>query len=363
MPLDTTLCSLMDGLLADGGENSCISPLSLKFALAMAYNGAEGETAGLLQRLFGESPGELNAWASACLDTASRHDGKSIGEYSPPNAELRIANSYWLRKGLESEISKSFTGALAEHFSAESGIFDKSPGPINDWVSGATNGKIEDILPRIDDAALSYLVNALYFKAQWVDDFNEELTAPGEFHNADGSTSQADMLHGFADGYIDTPEYMGMTKRLWNGFTFTAVLPKTDKQPTLESIAKAGEAADYDYTAVKLAIPKFDLGTSVNFKEGSHPEFDALFAHHGMDGALAENAINDELLISQIIHKTTFTLAEAGIEASAATIVALPAMAPPRAPKKASIVFDKPFYFTLTDRDGEVLFFGKITKL
>lgn len=32
-------------------------------------------------------------------------------------------------------------------------------------------------------------------------------------------------------------------------------------------------------------------------------------------------------------------------------------------PKEVEVIFDKPFYFMLTDRDGEVLFFGRVMKL
>ncbi|MDR2615676.1 MAG: hypothetical protein LBC28_03750, partial [Oscillospiraceae bacterium] len=122
---------LMDVLLADGGENSCVSPLSYKLALAMAYNGADGVTEELLQTLFGASPDDMNAWAQAYLESAKTYDGKTPDKYSPPKPELRIANSYWLRRGLESEISEDFTALLADSYNAESGRFDNKPDPIN----------------------------------------------------------------------------------------------------------------------------------------------------------------------------------------------------------------------------------------
>jgi serpin B len=359
--LDTTFNSLMDGLLADGGENSCVSPLSFKLALAMAYNGAEGGASDLLAGLFGVSASELNTWAAEYLLDAKQYDGSARDEYLP-TPELRIANSYWLRKGLESEISKDFTIILAADFNAESGKFDNKPDPINKWVSDATNGKIKDILAEINPNALSYLVNALYFKAQWVSDFNENATAPDEFTNFDGSKITTDMLHGGANSYINTEQFEGIVKHLYGGFEFTAVMPKTSETVTLDAIA--GAEKDDTYTAIFLTLPKFDFDTSVNFKEGTHPEFDVLFAHHGMDGALSETAETNDLLISEIVHKTTFTLAEAGIEASAATVIAMEAgAAAPQEPKEVEVVFDKPFYFALTDRNGEVLFVGKTIEL
>jgi serpin B len=266
---------------------------------------------------------------------------------------------------LESEISEDFTALLADSYNAESGRFDNKPDPINKWVEDATNGKIKDILAEIDPEAISYLINALYFNAEWENSFSEFRTAPGEFTNTDGSAAETPMLHGGADGYIDTPEFEGMTKSLRGGFTFTAVMPKTGAAPTLEDITEARSSADYSYTSIVLTIPKFDFDTSVNFSKGKHTAFDALFADFGMNGALSENAETDDLLISQIIHKTTFTLAEAGIEASAATVIELDAVAAPGPTerKEVEIVFDKPFWFTLTDKDGETLFLGRVTAL
>jgi serpin B len=205
-------------------------------------------------------------------------------------------------------------------------------------------------------------VNALYFKAEWASDFNENSTAPGEFTNFDGSKITTDMLHGGANSYIKTEQFEGVTKRLYGGFEFTAVMPKTSEAVALDALVNAEK--DDSYTVIFLTLPKFDFDTSVGFKEGTHPDFDALFAHHGMDGALSETGETNDLLISEIIQKTTFTLAEAGIEASAATVVSMAAgAAAPQETKEVTVVFDKPFYFTLTDRNGEVLFVGKVMEL
>jgi serpin B len=356
-----TFNNLTDKLLADGGTNSCVSPLSFKFALAMAYNGAVGDTAELLSELFGRSPGELNAWAGGYLADAAQYDGSQDGEYSLPSPELRIANSFWVRQGLEKVIAKDFTDTLTADFTAEIGKFDKKPDTINNWVSDATNGKIKDILAGISPGALSYIVNALYFKAQWIDAFDEKRTTPGAFTNSDGYKTTTDMLHGHADRYINTKRFEGVTKHLSGDFEFTAVMPKTNDTVTLESILKA--KTDDRYTAINLTLPKFDLETRFDIKEGSLPEFNALFAPNGMDGALSEHAKTDGLSISRIIHKTTFTLAEVGIEASAATVIEQRLTGMPQKSKVVHVVFDKPFYFMLSDRSGEVLFVGKVANL
>jgi serpin B len=358
----------MDRLLAGSAENSCVSPLSYKFALAMAYNGADGDTLALLAELFGISPSELNVWVADYLADAKQYDGSQNDKYSLPLPELRIANSYWVRESLESEISQDFTDLLVKNFTAKSGTFDTSSKPINKWVSKATNAKIKNILEEdIDHFALSYLVNAVYFNAQWISAFKKNATKPGEFTNSDGSRITTDMLYGNVDSYINTEQFEGIAKYLSEGFEFTAVMPKTIDTMTLGSILEANK--DNNYDAIILTLPKFNFETQVDFKLGSHPELDALFANHGMDRALSENAKTenikiDGLSISNIIQKTVFTLAEAGIEASAATLVEVSrAGLAPQEPQVVEVVFDRPFYFTLSDKNGELLFFGKVMAL
>jgi hypothetical protein len=67
--------SLMDGLLVDGGANSCVSPLSFKLALAMACSGAQSEYGGVAYGTARLSQSELNAWASEYITIAKHYDG------------------------------------------------------------------------------------------------------------------------------------------------------------------------------------------------------------------------------------------------------------------------------------------------
>lgn len=47
---------------------------------------------------------------------------------------------------------------------------------INDWVSDATNGRIEKVLDRIDPGQIMFLINALYFKGSWTREIDHQLT-------------------------------------------------------------------------------------------------------------------------------------------------------------------------------------------
>jgi len=60
---------------------------------------------------------------------------------------------------------------------------------INDWVYDQTQEKIKDLLP---DGALNpdtrmVLVNAIYFKADWLSQFDADDTTDSPFHLLDGT--------------------------------------------------------------------------------------------------------------------------------------------------------------------------------
>ena len=69
---------------------------------------------------------------------------------------------------------------------------------INDWVEQQTHDRIEDLIPEglLDELTRLVLVNAIYLKAPWETPFEKQLTAPGPFHRADGTTVDVDMMSG-----------------------------------------------------------------------------------------------------------------------------------------------------------------------
>ena len=357
----------MDGLLASSGEdNACISPLAFKLALAIAYNGAEGESAELLKTMFDDAtPTEINDWALAFLEQAKEYKGARGDAETPPSPELLIANSYWLNSKYARDISSEFTDVISASYGAKRGTFVRIPDEINEWVSAATKGRIEDILAGIDTYAMLYFVNALYFRGNWESEFDKDDNEPLEFMNPDGKAVEVTMFRGRAEGYIDTPAYEGVTKNLHGGMTFTAVMSKSGEGVGLNGLVSAREAADESYSKVDLAIPRFSFNTEVSIMEGDQPEFDILFSHQGLSGALSENAKVDYFFISGMFQKTTFTFAEKGIDSTTAASYVPPGEEGVQEGdrEEVAIIFDRPFYFTLTDKDGEILLYGKVTAL
>lgn len=160
------------------GGNIFISPLSAAMALAMAYNGAAGETQAAMQRtleLEGVSLADVNASYRSLIDLLQDLDTR---------VEFAIANSIWYRQG--EPMLPEFLDLTRTYFDAEvDGVNFQDPNTvdrINGWVSEKTRGKITEIV-RAPIAAnvAAHLINAIYFKGDWTHQFDKSRTSSHPF--------------------------------------------------------------------------------------------------------------------------------------------------------------------------------------
>src|SRR5690606_11761291 len=85
-----------------------------------------------------------------------------------------------------------------EYYKAEAAgidVFDpKSVDVINQWIEQQTEGLIKDMLDQIPPDAVMYLVNAIYYKADWKYQFDAEKTQKEPFHISPERLVQVDMM-------------------------------------------------------------------------------------------------------------------------------------------------------------------------
>ncbi|UCB53045.1 MAG: serpin family protein, partial [Candidatus Zixiibacteriota bacterium] len=175
----------------DNDQNVFISPLSVSMALGMTYNGAAGTTREAMQKtleLSGLTIEEVNKSYKTLLELLSQLD---------PKVRFQIANSIWYRKGMSFE--KDFIDLNRTYFDALVSELDfadpKAAETINAWVDENTNGKITQIVdPPIDPLMVMFLINAIYFKGDWLYPFEESDTFNGSFTLGDGSTVTVPMM-------------------------------------------------------------------------------------------------------------------------------------------------------------------------
>ena len=169
-------------------ENYMISPFSIKMAMMMAANGAEGETQNEILKAFGiEDIDEYNKFSKEIIKNYNNNE----------NIKLNVANSIWLNTDKEAlaQFNEEYKKIITEYFAGTANEVNNSNAVqvINDWCSEKTNGKIEEIITSPD--FLAALVNAIYFKGEWRNKFDEYDTVKDEFIAYDDSIVEKEFMN------------------------------------------------------------------------------------------------------------------------------------------------------------------------
>lgn len=132
--------------LEDKKENVVYSPLSIKYALHMLSEGANGETKTQIDDIIG--------------------DYKSH-KYEN-NEHMAFANALFVKDTYQKYVNNDFVNNLKSKYNADV-LYDsfKSPSAINSWVSKNTLGQINNFADSVDGADYM-LINALGIDMEWI---------------------------------------------------------------------------------------------------------------------------------------------------------------------------------------------------
>ena len=345
-------------LRENAGENSAlVSPLSVLSALALAENGADGETLAQMERVTGMSSDELTDMLQAY---------GVLGDDSP----LRTANSIWLRDSdglaVENDFLETCAGQLgAQVFSAP--FDDSTVDDVNAWVSEKTNEMIPEMLNQISDDAQVLLVNALAFEGGWEDPFDSALVSPDTFTCEDGTEQDVTMMHSVKGSYLEGELATGFVKP-YEGYdyAFVGLLPaegvSVDKLlASLDRDALEELLAPVEGAGAEIGLPKFTASYETELADalrslGMTDAFDAERADFSRMGTSEQGP----LYVSGVLHKTFVDVNEEGTRAAAATTVTMDGAAAPGGPiEYHEVILDRPFVYLIMDlRCGLPVFVG-----
>ena len=203
----------------DAEKNTLISPYSVLAALAMTANGAEGNTLTQMEEVLGQSRESLNSWHKF---------GTAYGDNT-----LQLANGIWFKDDPAFAVNEAFLQKNAECFGA--GIYkapfdDTTLTDINRFVEDNTDGMVKDILDKIPEDAVMYLVNALAFDGKWKEVYKENQVHEAVFTTEDGTEQNAELMWSEEHIYYESNLATGFQKPYKGGktdrFAFVALLPK-----------------------------------------------------------------------------------------------------------------------------------------
>ena len=359
------------------GKSFIYSPLSITYVLGMVNDAAEGETERELEQTLGFHEGGIQAVNDYCkklIDGLPKVDEK---------VTLDIANAIFLNK--DYTLKPQFEQDMQTYYNAKAEALDFSASStlnhINGWCNEKTNGMIPTILDEVDPMMVSYLLNAIYFKADWASKFDQKNTKEETFTTEKGSTTLPLMHQNVLISYLKTNSYSAVIlpygSGLWN---MTVLLPEkgktTDdviKEMTQSSILNSPGWCEtggnyFEGYEVDLKLPRFETSSDTDLLEGGLVRLmQKMGIKLAFDSYYAEipNMCDRPVYIDMMRQKAKIKVNEEGSEAAAVTVVGVKNESTVQEPikyPKATFHANRPFVYVIRESSsGVILFVGKYT--
>ena len=350
---------------SDANDKSFIySPLSITYVLSMVNDASEGNTEKELEKVLGFGGSgikSVNEFCKTLIDSLPNVDRQ---------VQLHIANAIFVNKqyqlkDLFQRDMKKYYGALSESldFTSQSTLTR-----INGWCDKKTNGMIPEILEKLDPTVVSYLINAIYFKAGWTNEFSESLTQK-EFFNTPKGQKELPMMHQenrfrYAKNDVFAMVDLPYSNQMWR---MTVMLPEPGKTTSdvidylvenglTDCLKKAGQEK------VDLKLPRFETESAT---EDLIETLKSMGITRIFSDGLAEipNMCDVHVFVSMMLQKARIKVNESGSEAAAVTVAAMAKCTSVPRPE-LPIIFhaDRPFVYVIREAStGVILFVGKFT--
>lgn len=365
---NTFALDLYQSLRSENG-NLILSPFSISLALAMTYAGARGDTEAQMADVLHFGSQEQTHPAFNALDLALEESPIVLDEDQEP-MQLSIANSVWAEQTFT--FLPDFLDTLSVNYGAGVRLLDfiNNPDPsrkeINKWVSDETKNKINNLLPEnsIDLDTKMVLVNAIYFKADWLELFDANDTYDGPFTLLDGSEVTVPLMGMYSSIAYMTGDGYALAELPYAGGTAVMDLFVPDEgrfeeiESQLNNVMLNGALAQLSPVNLSLRVPKFEYESSFSLSDA----LTGLGMPLAFDPDQADfSGMTDQqdLYIGNVIHKAFVAVDEKGTEAAAATAVIMEgatAMMP-----ENTLIIDRPFLFFIRDvQSGQILFVGRV---
>ncbi|XP_037376664.1 leukocyte elastase inhibitor-like [Talpa occidentalis] len=349
--------------------NFFFSPQSISSALAMVVLGTRGNTAAQLSK----TP------HSDAVEKAHSRFQSLVAAVTKPDASyvLKLANRLFGEKtGI---FLPEFLASTQELYGAElasvdfQGASEGARRVINQWVQEQTEGKIPEMLAAgvVGSMTKLVLVNAIYFKGTWQDEFREEETRDAPFRLNKRISKMVKMMHQkkkLPFGYIPQLKCRVLELPYKGGeLSMVILLPddmedkstglgKIQKKLTLEKLREWTKPENmHSHTDVHMHLPKFKREETYDLRSHlARTGVGDLFSRSKAD--LSGMTETRGIFVSRVIHKSFVEVSEEGIEAAAATAVTVMP-----SDTDEDFIAHHPFTFMIRhNSSGSILFLGRL---
>ena len=339
-------------------SNYMVSPVSLSLALGMVYNGTNGETKTAFDQVLNYNAPllEVNQFNKNLINKLSSNADGSV---------MEIANSIWIKKKFP--VKKEFINLNKDYYYAKVQNLDfNNPAAvvtINNWVSNKTHEKIPSIIDNISSREVLFLINVLYFNANWKNRFNVKDTHSDSFYKNETETIQVEMMKIKEKIKYFQNELFSSIILPYEKDKFSMVILLPNEQKSTKDIISNLSAENwgnwlnnYNSEKITVTIPKFKL----DYKNKLNAELISIGLSIAFTDDADFNGISDtQLLITSVLQKTFIDVNEKGTEAAAATSIGIGTTSIGIEPK--SFYANKPFIYVIKENvTGSICFIGKV---
>ena len=340
-------------------DNIIYSPLSIKYALSMLKEGAEGNTLTEIENALGN---------------------QTLPVYQNIDKVLSLANGLFIRDTFKDKIKSEYINTLNNNYQAEV-KYDKfkNANNVNNWIEDKTFKIIKDVITdkmvKNEDLKL-LLINALAIDMKWLEQFDESDTRPDSFITEDNNNLEVTMMHLSTENpnikYYNTNEFkivsLPLRKYENTNLEFIAIMPNTKLSDYISNLTTdslnetlSNLQALNDKQKLNLNIPKFAYNYSLDFMN----DLNSLGIKEVFTtDANLDKIATEKLYVSEAIHKADIKFSEEGIKAAAVTVFGMETSGMIREEKEIiNIKYDKPFIYLIKDSDNDTIWFvGSVYK-
>lgn len=342
---------------ARGEKSTVLSPLSITYALGMLNNGAAGKTQQEINQTlgFGEAGADaINSFCQRMLREAATLD---------MSTKALISNTIFVNAGKGYYLQDGFVAKANEFYDAQPQSRDFNDGQtmdvINKWANDHTEGMIPSIFDKesFNPWAVSYLLNALYFKGAWSDPFEVSQTMDEPF----GGGPNVPIMNKYCTDidYTESDLCQAINLPYGNGaYRMTVFLPREGK--TIGDVLESLDGKNWQIKGRKydidLKLPRFETDANINLVK---PMSDLGMPTAFTPGAEFPYFCNgDEIFIGNMFQVAKIKLDEQGTEAAAVTVIEMADGMPPFAKFYAT----RPFLYIISEQStGSIFFIGQYT--
>lgn len=344
-------------------KSEIVSPISITYALGMLNNGAAGETQAQINKVLGFSETGaqgINEFCQKMLAEAPKLDKLT---------KVMIANNIYFNSDKGYVLNPDFVSKAKQYYEADvenrSFTDGQTMNVINQWASDHTEKMIDKVLDEnsFNPDAVSYLLNAIYFKGAWAEKFDKNNTVNEDF--TVGTQKKQVPMMCQENKFPYTEDELCQALRLPYGnraYSMTLFLPREGKtiNDVVQSLTPQMWESRYrwmDEATVNVKLPRFESKSDLNLNK--------IMATLGMpnafDANLAEfpNFCSRDIYIDLMKQVAKIKLNEEGTEAAAVTVIGVDlALAP--MPLYVNFHATRPFLYVISEiSTGAIFFIGQ----